>query len=215
MRSALLLLRLRRPQLWHNSPARRDGWRSNRMAGRSRRTAVGGRSALRRRAGRRRSEQHRRPPLAPLAPITASCAWCCTRAGARLASYTVRECAKLRGWPYSLTSTPSCRSIAAAATSTPRSREIACGWRVRAAQLDSWPPNSGQCPYERPTRRLGVYRCARFWPSPDGWRAPICRPPTRGREDGPSVRRVRHLAQDQLQDLRPLQRLRPRGAHRP
>ena len=47
-----------------------------------------------------------------------------------------------------------------------------------------------------------------------GRAAPICRPPARGREDGAAVRRVRDLAQDRLQDLRPVQGLRRRGVHR-
>ena len=55
-----------------------------------------------------------------------------------------------------------------------------------------------------------------------GRATPVCRPPARGRKDGAAVRRVRDLAQDRLQDLRSLQRLRGRrpsaigaiGAHR-
>jgi hypothetical protein len=48
-----------------------------------------------------------------------------------------------------------------------------------------------------------------------GRAAPVCRPPARGRKDGAAVRRVRHLAQDGLQDFRPLQRLRRHRLHRP
>ena len=47
-----------------------------------------------------------------------------------------------------------------------------------------------------------------------GRAAPVCGPPARGREDGAAVRRVRDLAQDGLQDLRSLQRLRRRRVQR-
>jgi putative transposase len=46
-----------------------------------------------------------------------------------------------------------------------------------------------------------------------GRATPVCRPPARGREDGAPVRRVRDLAEDGLQDLRPLQRLWRAGVH--
>src|SRR5205807_70062 len=46
-----------------------------------------------------------------------------------------------------------------------------------------------------------------------GRTAPVCGPPARGREDGAAVRRVRHLTQDGLQDLRPVQRLRRAGVY--
>src|SRR3989449_8389736 len=39
-------------------------------------------------------------------------------------------------------------------------------------------------------------------------------PPARRREDGASVRRVRHFAEDRVQDLRAVQRLRDRSVHR-
>ena len=41
----------------------------------------------------------------------------------------------------------------------------------------------------------------------------FCGPPARGRKDGAAVRRVRHLPQDRLQNLRPLQRLRTHRIH--
>ena len=47
-----------------------------------------------------------------------------------------------------------------------------------------------------------------------GRATPVCRPPARGREDGAAMRRVRDFAQDRLQDLRPLQRLRRPGVQR-
>ncbi len=47
-----------------------------------------------------------------------------------------------------------------------------------------------------------------------GRAASVCRPLARGREDGAAVRGLRHFAQDRLQDLRALQRLRARGVYR-
>ena len=47
-----------------------------------------------------------------------------------------------------------------------------------------------------------------------GRAAPVCRPPARGREDDRAVRGVRDLAEDRIQNLRPLQGLRRRRAQR-
>jgi hypothetical protein len=48
-----------------------------------------------------------------------------------------------------------------------------------------------------------------------GRAASVRGPPARGREDGALVRRVRDFAEDGLQDLRPVQRLRGHGVQRP